>query len=152
MLGAGKGALAKTTSRAALSVAGGLCAVIVSLLLALRDTYPRLYSQDERVIAVASSLTYVYAFYQTLTSLNFCLGGILNGCGRQQISANIGIVAWYIVGLPGGALLCFTVGLEIVGLWLGLSLGLMLSVAVLSCTVARQNWDAQAKKAAQRAK
>jgi hypothetical protein len=28
--------------------------------------------------------------YQTLTSLNFTLGGILNGCGRQQISANIG--------------------------------------------------------------
>ena len=100
LLGAGRGALAKTTSRAALSVAGGLCVVIVSLLLALRNTYPRLYSKDERVIAVASSLTYVYAFYQTLTSLNFCLGGILNGCGRQQISANIGIVAWYIVGLP----------------------------------------------------
>jgi Na+-driven multidrug efflux pump len=55
-----------------------------------RDTYPRLYSNDERVITAAAGLSIVYAVYQTLTSLNFTLGGILNGCGRQQISANIG--------------------------------------------------------------
>lgn len=41
---------------------------------------------------------------------------MLNGCGRQQISANIGIVSWYLVGLPGGALLCFFLELELVRL------------------------------------
>jgi hypothetical protein len=35
---------------------------------------------------------------------------------------------------------------------MGLALGLVLSVTVLSCTVSRQDWEAQAKKAAQRAK
>jgi Na+-driven multidrug efflux pump len=105
---------------------------------------------------------------------------VLNGCGRQQISANIGIVSWYFLGLPLGALLCFIMELELVrlatldllkqtlrnfvnhhhdlwvpfgeqaGLWMGLALGLVLSVGVLSFTVLRTNWDQQARKAVAR--
>ena len=94
LLGAGRGAMARTTSRAALTVAAALCVFIVCALVGLRSYWPRLYSPDPGVLGLAAQLAPVYAVYQVLTGFNFSLGGILNGCGRQQINANIGIVCW----------------------------------------------------------
>jgi MATE family multidrug resistance protein len=64
LLGAGRGTLAKTTSRAAVTNAGVLCLIITGGLTMLRNVYPRLYSPDSRVVSMASSLTTVYAVYQ----------------------------------------------------------------------------------------
>ena len=53
----------------------------------------------------------------------------------------------YICGLPLGALLCFAAGLRLPGLWVGLTVGLALSVSVLARIILRMDWKAQADKA-----
>lgn len=45
--------------------------------------------------------------------------GVLRGCGLQKIGAIVNLIAFYLIGVPLGALLAFAADLEIVGLWIG---------------------------------
>src|SRR4051812_29387399 len=45
--------------------------------------------------------------------------GVLRGCGMQKIGAGINLFAFYVIGVPGGIILAFPLGIGIAGLWFG---------------------------------
>lgn len=106
-LGAGDKAGAAMTAKATVSLAAILAVSSLSVLLSYRSEFAYLYSDDAQVVALAADILPIYLCYQGLTAANFAFYGIMSGCGRQATSANVGFVAWYVVGLPAGALLCF---------------------------------------------
>jgi MATE family multidrug resistance protein len=77
--------------------------------------------------------------------------GIMGGCGRQATTANVGFVAWYAVGLPAAAAFAFYFELQLLGIWIGLTCGLLFSVCTIGMCVGRMNWEAQAAKAVKNA-
>lgn len=146
-LGAGDGAAAQMMMKATLSLAGLLAAGSLSILLGFRQRFAYLYSDDAQVVALAAEILPIYLCYQGLTAANFALMGIMSGLGRQATTANVGMIAWYVVGLPAGALLCFKFELGLIGLWSGLTVGLLFSVITIATIVSRMDWHAQAVKA-----
>ena len=51
------------------------------------------------------------------------VSGILRATGMQFRASLVNFVAFYVVGLPLGLVLCFVADLQTMGMWIGLSAG-----------------------------
>jgi MATE family multidrug resistance protein len=91
----------------------------------------RAFTADAAVIETGVVLLRVAAFFQLFDGLQVVATGVLRGTGdtRTPMIANLG--GHWQLGLPIGYVLCFQRGLGIVGLWLGLSLGLVVVALTL---------------------
>jgi MATE family multidrug resistance protein len=76
--------------------------------------------------------------------------GVLRGCGRQKISALATFVAFYIVGLPSGALFSFVGHVGLMGYWIGLAIALFVVCIISTTIVFRTDWETQVKLARKR--
>ncbi len=85
---------------------------------------PQLYINDSHVVALASSLLYIAALFQLSDGVQAVVMGMLKGLTDVKIPMIITFVAYWIIALPTGYVLGFTLKLDIVGIWLGLFLGL----------------------------
>jgi len=96
-----------------------------------RDLLPRLYTQDTEVIHAASSLLLVAAFFQLFDGLQVVGLGILRGMSDVKIPTLITLFSYWVIGLPSGYLINYFFHLGAVGVWMGLSLGLMAASILL---------------------
>ena len=110
------------------------------VIVLVRRIWPAAFSDDQAVIDLVAQVLLLIAFLQVHTPPSLSLPvlytlhsphpkifdgmggvttGILRGCGLQKIGAIVNLVAYYALGVPGGAVLAFQAGLGIIGLWLG---------------------------------
>ncbi len=90
-----------------------------------------LFTTDTRVIAIGVSLLSVAAVFQLFDGLQGVATGILRGVGNTRTPMWSNFVGHWLIGLPVGWSLCFVSGWGVVGLWIGLSLGLILVAITL---------------------
>jgi MATE family multidrug resistance protein len=86
----------------------------------------RLFTDDAGVIETGVSLLFVAAVFQLFDGLQGVTTGALRGLGDTRTAMLWNLAGHWIVGLPLGYLLCFRWGLGVVGLWWGLSVGLII--------------------------
>ncbi|MGA8766827.1 MAG: MATE family efflux transporter [Candidatus Acidiferrales bacterium] len=86
----------------------------------------RIYSPDPAVIRAASGLLFVAAFFQLFDGLQAVATGALRGAGDTRTPMIWSAALYWLVGLPVGAYLCFSVGWGAAGLWTGLCVALIL--------------------------
>ena len=114
--------------------------VIVSALVFL--LFPRLligaFTADGRVLAVGASLLMVAALFQLFDGVQAVATGVLRGLGDTRTPMIWNLAGHWCVGLPVGYLLCFTLGIGVVGLWWGLSTGLAICGISLLIAWSRQ--------------
>jgi MATE family multidrug resistance protein len=92
----------------------------------------RLFTSESMVLELGVSLLFVAAVFQLFDGVQGVITGALRGLGNTRTAMLWNLVGHWAVGLPLGYLLCFRWGLGVVGLWWGLSLGLMIcGVALL---------------------
>jgi MATE family, multidrug efflux pump len=84
-----------------------------------------LFTYDPEVVALGISLLFVAAFFQLFDGLQTVATGVLRGLGDTRTPMLSNLAAHWLVGLPIGYTLCFHGGWGVVGLWIGLSLGLV---------------------------
>jgi MATE family multidrug resistance protein len=84
-----------------------------------------LFTRDPAVMALGISLLFVAAFFQLFDGLQGVATGVLRGLGDTRTPMLSNLAAHWLVGLPIGYTLCFHGGWGVVGLWIGLSLGLV---------------------------
>jgi MATE family multidrug resistance protein len=84
-----------------------------------------LFTRDPAVMALGISLLFVAAFFQLFDGLQGVATGVLRGLGDTRTPMLSNLAAHWLVGLPIGYALCFLSGWGVVGLWIGLSLGLV---------------------------
>ena len=106
------------------------CAGLIFILF--RNYLPTLYVSDEVVISYASSLLIIAALFQLSDGVQAVGIGILRGLTDVKIPTAITFIAYWIVGLPVGYLLGFTLELGVQGVWIGLLLGLTTSAILLT--------------------
>jgi MATE family multidrug resistance protein len=90
-----------------------------------------LFSTDADVITLGSSLLFVAAIFQLFDGLQGVVTGVLRGLGDTRTPMITNLAAHWLFGLPVGYSLCFTFGVGVIGLWIGLSTGLIIAGAVL---------------------
>jgi MATE family multidrug resistance protein len=98
----------------------------------------RLFTPDESVIGIGVSLLFVAAVFQLFDGLQGVTTGALRGLGDTHTAMYWSLCGHWLVGLPLGYVLCFHLGRGVVGLWWGLSIGLMICGVALLVTWVRK--------------
>jgi MATE family multidrug resistance protein len=86
----------------------------------------RAFTADSDVIAIGVRLLFVAAVFQLFDGLQGVTTGALRGLGDTRTAMLWNLGGHWFVGMPLAYLLCFRWGYGLVGLWWGLSLGLVI--------------------------
>jgi MATE family multidrug resistance protein len=86
----------------------------------------RAFSPDLAVIHVGATLLLVAAAFQLFDGLQTVATGALRGAGDTKTPMIANFVAYWLIGIPLGSVLCFNFGWGALGIWIGLCVGLMI--------------------------
>ena len=92
------------------------------------------FTQDLEVIRLGTKILVLVALFQIADGLQVSTTGALRGLGNTRAPMIANFLGHYPIGLALGFLLCFYFGFGVVGLWTGLSAGLV-SVAIMLLAV-----------------
>lgn len=127
-----------------------LGAAILTVLMATKDVFGRIFNDDAQVVRMVSDIMPFVALYQIADGLNGSCGGVLRGQGRQWLGALVNLVSYYGGALPAGIYLAFHHGWGLKGLWVGLCVALYLVGILEWALVGLSNWNKEAHKALER--
>lgn len=91
----------------------------------LRYHLPVLFTDDEEVIALVAQVLPFVAIMQVFDGLGAGAHGLLRGIGKQSIGGPANLIAYYVISLPISLALAFGAGWELEGLWVGVTIGLI---------------------------
>lgn len=100
-----------------------VCAAIA--LWAVPHAIGRIFTPSETVISATGSLLFVAAFFQLFDGLQTVATGALRGAGDTRTPMICHLIAYWLIGLPLGAFLCFRLHWGAAGIWTGLSVALI---------------------------
>ncbi|KNC47512.1 solute carrier family 47 [Thecamonas trahens ATCC 50062] len=149
-LGAAQPGHAKRAAYAAMVCVLATAVTVGSLLIGLRYQLARAYTRNEHVVQLVARSLVVVGFFQLCDGTQAVCSGVIRGTGRQAIGALANFLGYIVVGLPLGALLTFKVGLGIEGLWLGMTIGLLITSSFFASLVLRQDWQLWSEVAVRR--
>ncbi|TYI02350.1 hypothetical protein ES332_A11G260800v1 [Gossypium tomentosum] len=109
-----------------------------------------LFTSDEQVAQVISSLSDLLAISVLFNSIQAVLSGVAIGTGFQSTVAIVNLGCFYIVGVPVGVMLGYVMNIQVTGLWIGLLSGVALQIIILVFIVWRIDWDEQVENTSQR--
>jgi multidrug resistance protein, MATE family len=90
-----------------------------------------LYTHDPRVLAVGPSLLWIAAAFQVIDGIQAICTGALRGLGETRAPMVANFVGYWLLGLPLGLILCFVLKWGIYGMWIGLTMALIIISATL---------------------
>ncbi len=96
------------------------------------------FTSDRSVVDVGVSLLAIASVFQLFDGMQAVATGILRGAGDTRTPMLWNLAGHWFIGLPLGYALCFPLGLGVVGLWWGLSLGLIICGVALVLTWRRK--------------
>ena len=141
---------AKVAAMVAMVAATVVGLMNATLLASLTSFIPSVFTRDVEVLDAAANALPVCAALQIFDALASNLNGILRGLGRQAIGSYVGLVAFYVVGLP----ISFGtgIGLEwgLPGLWTGPVTGLAVVSVVEAVFIYCTSWQRACEEATQR--
>jgi MATE family multidrug resistance protein len=105
--------------------------ITASLFVGLNQFLPLIYTTDKAVIVIASQLLIIAGIFQLFDGTQVVGLGILRGIGDVNIPTLFTFIAYWIIGLPLAYLLGITFSLGANGVWYGLTVGLLVSSALL---------------------
>ena len=89
------------------------------------------FTTDAEVLSVGTSLLLLAAIFQLFDGIQGVITGTLRGIGDTRTPMMVNLIAHWLIGLSTGYLLCFVIGWGVYGLWVGLSLGLIVTGVIL---------------------
>jgi multidrug resistance protein, MATE family len=105
--------------------------VAAATFIAMPRTLIGIFTREEAVLVLGSSLLFVAAVFQLFDGLQGVTTGVLRGVADTRTPMITNLLAHWMFGLPVGYTLCFVLGVGVIGLWIGLSTGLIIAGVVL---------------------
>lgn len=129
----------------ALLLGGSFMASAALAFLGVPHLLVGVFTSNAAIVALATRLLVVAAMFQLFDGLQGVSTGILRGLGDTRTPMLAALVGYWLLGLPVGYALCFWWGWGVIGLWVGLSSGLIAVAMVLVTTWHRRvgalAWD-----------
>ena len=140
LVGAGDPAGARRAAWVAVSTTLCWGLAMATLMLAFRTPIVSLYSTEPAVVQLAAALLVIGAAFQVFDAGQATMMGALRGYKDATGPMLIAMVAYWILGLPTGYVLCFGAGpfagIGVQGFWWGLVAGLATAAAALAMRLA----------------
>jgi multidrug resistance protein, MATE family len=130
-VGAGDRALARRSGSMAIAIGGIFMALAATVFLTLPQMLMHIYTHDQQTVAIGVRLLVVAAVFQTFDGIQGVGTGAMRGLGKTRGPMVVNLVAYGVIGLPVGYILCFKTRLGIYGLWTGLTLALIFAAGVV---------------------
>lgn len=146
-LGAGKARRAQIVCRITIisSLAVSLLQVVSVPFCA--DSLAKASTPNQTAIDDATKLIMQLLPIIPLFSLALALQAVFSACGRQLLCAVINFICSFVIGVPVSVLFGFTWGFDLVGLWYGTELGLVLTIGSGFGWLALSSWTQLAHEA-----
>ena len=106
-------------------------ALAALVFITLRHLIPTFFTSNAEVVATTSTLLVFAALYQLSDGIQNVSVGILRGIQDVKIIMPIALVSYWLLNLPVGYLLGFTLGMGPSGLYLGFAVGLSTAAVLL---------------------
>jgi MATE family multidrug resistance protein len=135
-VGAGDPARARRAGWLSLALGTGFMLLAAVVFLVAPRPLIALYTTDAEVMAVGPKLLFLAAAFQIFDGIQTVSTGALRGLGETSIPMWANLVGYWVLGLPLGLSLCFLLHWGIYGLWIGLTLALI----VIAFTLLRR-WN-----------
>jgi MATE family multidrug resistance protein len=129
---------ARDTSRAiragwtALATGGVVMTLIGLVLFVWPTTLIGAFTSDPRIVEIGAGLLAIAAAFQLFDGTQAVATGVLRGIGETRMPMIVNVIGHWVFGLPIGYALCFSFGWGVPGLWVGLSIGLVVTAVVLA--------------------
>jgi MATE family multidrug resistance protein len=131
-IGAGDPARARRAGWLALGLGTSFMLLAAVVFLVAPVPLIALYTRDPRVLAIGPSLLWIAAAFQIFDGIQTVCTGALRGLGETRVPMIANFVGYWLMGLPLGFVLCFVLKWGIYGMWIGLTLALIvISIALL---------------------
>lgn len=130
-VGAGNLARARRAGWLALGLGTGFMLLAALVFLAAPGPLIALYTTDPQVMAVGPALLGLAAVFQIFDGIQTVSTGALRGLGETRAPMLANLVGYWALGLPLGYVLCFVLKRGIYGLWIGLTLALVVIATTL---------------------
>ena len=109
----------------AIALGTGFMASAAAVFLAAPRAILGVFTTDGGVVEAGLALITLVALFQVFDGLQGVTTGALRGLGDTRTPMLLNLAGHWMIGLPAGYLLCFVMGQGVVGLWIGLSTGLV---------------------------
>jgi MATE family multidrug resistance protein len=130
-VGAGNQPRARRVGSMAITLGTLFMAVAAAAFLIIPKELIHVYTHDSQTVAIGARLLVVAAVFQIFDGIQGIGTGALRGLGHTRGPMLLNLVAYGVIGLPVGYLLCFKTGLGIYGLWTGLTLALIFAAGMV---------------------
>jgi len=130
-VGAGDPARAAASGWMAIALGAAFMIASGSLFFAVPHVLIGWFTKDAAVLLVGTSLLRLAAVFQLFDGIQGVITGTLRGIGDTRTPMVVNLAAHWLLGLPVSYTLCFVLGWGVWGLWIGLSLGLIVTGVIL---------------------
>jgi MATE family multidrug resistance protein len=130
-IGARNLARARRAGWMALALGVGFMMIAALLFLFLPRPILEIYSRDARVLTLGAHILMIVAAFQVFDGAQAVATGVLRGLGETRYPMLMNFAGYWLIGLPLGAWLCFGLHWGLEGLWIGLTLALVLIASLL---------------------
>ncbi len=92
----------------------------------------RVFTTDPRIVGIGVALLAIAAAFQLFDGTQAVATGALRGISETRMPMIVNFIGHWFLGLPVSYVLCFRLGWGVTGLWIGLSVGLIVAAIVLT--------------------
>ncbi|KAJ0545398.1 putative multi antimicrobial extrusion protein [Helianthus annuus] len=149
-LGAGNPKGARVAVQAILIISVVETAIVSTTVFASRRVFGYIFTNEKEVVDYVTKMVPLLCLNIITDSIQGALSGVARGVGWQHLAAYVNLAAYYLAGIPVAALLGFRTSLRGEGLWIGILLGAIIQVILLSVVTVCTNYEKQAMKARER--
>ncbi|CAH1416960.1 unnamed protein product [Lactuca virosa] len=149
-LGAGNPHGARTAVYVVLILAIIETSVISTSVFVSRRVFGYIFTNEKEVVDYVTKMAPLLCLNIIMDSLQGTLSGVARGVGWQHLGAYINLAAFYLAGIPVAAFLGFYTSLRGIGLWIGILVGAVIQLILLTTVTISTNYEKQATKVRER--
>jgi multidrug resistance protein, MATE family len=138
-IGAGDGAKARRAGWMSMVAAIAFMSLATVAFLVIPAAIVHAYTRDIEVLRLGIPLLALAGAFQIFDGIQIISTGALRGMGHTRLPMIANLIGYWFFGLPLGYALCFVAGWGIWGLWLGLTLALIVIALVMLAKWAKES-------------